>query len=119
MAVTWAQVLLVAPELSSITDTSAQALFLDIASRQVDPDVCGEFTDDMHRYMTAHLATLGAGGSAGGAAGPVTSETLGPMSRSYGTLSGASTEDSLGLTRYGLEYKRLANLLAPSIGVVV
>lgn len=113
MAITWAQVVLIAPELSTVA-TATQNLLLVIVDRQIDGEVWGSYADDGALYLAAHLGTLANGGAAG--AGPVTSETLGPMSRSYGMPSGVS--GTFGTTRYGVMFEQL-RLIAVGIAAFV
>lgn len=114
MAVIWANVVDIAPELSTVA-AGSQTAYLAIAGRAVDPEVWGESTDDGVRYMAAHLATLGNGSGAGGA-GAVTSETLGPMSRTYASTV-AGVEGALATTRYGVMFLNLLDMLG-IVGIV-
>ncbi len=106
MAITWADVLLIASELST-TATATQNAILEDVDREVDDGAWGEFANKGKKYLAAHLATITAQSGAGGA-GPITSETLGPMSRSY--ASAADTGNSLTSTRYGMEYLRILRI---------
>lgn len=115
MAIVWADVLAIAPELTTASvPVATQTVLLAIAERQIDDDAWSDFADDGRRYLTAHLGSLYvSGGSAGGA---VTSETLGPMSRSY--AQGSTEDGSLGTTKYGVFYRHLIRLLPCSLGFV-
>ncbi len=97
--------MLIAPALSAVT-TAAQTFYLTESLRQIDPDVWGEYATVGQIYLAAHMATISNGG--GAAAGPITSETLGAMSRSYAIPSWLTS--SLALTKYGAEYKRLLKI---------
>lgn len=113
MSITWADVVAFpAPELSTL-GVATQTAILAIVERQIDADAWGEFADDGRRFLAAHLGTIGAA-RYGGAAGPVTSETLGAMSRSYGSL--VADSGLLSTTRYGTEYLRLMRI---AVGVAV
>lgn len=101
MAVSWTDVVAIAPELSTVP-TASQTKFLDIATRQVDTDAWGDFADDGITYLAAHLASIRSN------SGLVTSETLGPMSRGYANPPGIM--GSLALSTYGAEYVRLLRL---------
>lgn len=103
MAVAWSDVVLIAPNLSTIS-TAAQTFYLAESLRQIDADVWGEFATVGQIYLAAHMATLGQGSGSG----PVTSETLGAMSRSYAVPMWL--QSSLALTRFGAEYERLLRL---------
>jgi hypothetical protein len=106
MAIVWADVLAIAPELSTVATGTFQAI-LTIADRQIDDERWGEFADDGRRYLAAHMATI-SNGDAGGAAGPIASETLGPMSVSYGAI--ADVDGELSGTKYGVFYRHLMRL---------
>ena len=112
MAVTWADVVLIAPELST-SAAGLQTLVLAIVDRQIDDDEWEQFADDGRLYLAAHIGSIAGGGSSPGA---VTAETLGPMSRSYGLT--ADVSGSLGSTKYGVMYRYLLSLLPCSIGIV-
>jgi hypothetical protein len=103
-----------APELAAQGDPRI-ALFITMAEVQVDEDRWGPLADMGTAYLTAHLLTV-AGATAGGgvgSAGPVLSETVGRVSRSYAsTVSSSAYVDSLGATRYGREFSRLRGLLS-------
>lgn len=103
MAVTWADVVIVAPALSTL-DVPSQNFFLTESLRQIDSDVWGEYATVGQIYLAAHMATL----TLGAGSGPITSETLGQMSRSYAVP--LWLKSSLALTRFGAEYDRLLNI---------
>lgn len=116
MAFTWAaDVVPIAPNLAT-APAATQTLVLAIVDRQIDVGVWGAFADDGRRYLAAHLGTLAITGGAG-AAGPVTSESLGAMSRSYASLTG-NIDPTLATTRFGVEYFRLLRI-AVGIAAVV
>lgn len=111
--ITWSDVTAVAPELST-TPVAAQALLLLWGNKAIAADVFdgpdGDTTKLARCYLVAHAATLGnqaasAGGS--GAAGPVTSESIGDLSRSFGAIGGGgggSGGDEYQATGYGRLY---------------
>jgi hypothetical protein len=112
ITITWADVIAVAPELA-VVPTTSQDEILAIADRQVNADSWGVLHDDGMRYLCAHLGTM----ALRRGSGPVASETVGPLSRSYVnmvTLSGL-----YGATPYGVEYRRLIKLLPCALGQVV
>lgn len=94
------------------------ALALSLAAQQMATSaVWGNVYDQAVAYLAAHLLTSwgplagsGSGGGAGGVAGPVTSESAGDVSRSYGSVGsgvsgGLSVSDAmLAATRYGQQY---------------
>ena len=115
MSITWADVTAIAPELST-SPLATQTAILAIVDLQVNALAWRTLVDVGKSYLAAHLATLAARG-ASGAAGAVTSEAVGQLSRGYASPIGI--KGSLGLTSYGCEYARLLALLPQSIGFVV
>lgn len=124
MAVTWAQVQEIAPELTNTAvPTGTQAVLLAMVDRQIDDDAWDDLADDGRRYLAAHLGTVyvTTAGGAAASVGAVTQEAVGPMSRSYASSanSSASSVDSLlGTTRYGIWYLHMIRLLPSSLGFV-
>ncbi len=131
MSVTWAQVEAIAPEITGLVPVGAQTYYLAFVDRQISDEEWAERADDGRLWLAAHYgskyataAAAGSGGGGGGGVGPVLSETLGPMSRTYGDLSsssstaGSAAAGDLGTTRYGLEYLRQIQLLPCSLGFV-
>ncbi len=116
MAITWADVQAIAPELTdTAVPTATQAIFIEMVDRQIDEDIWLDFANDGRRYLAAHLGTIYATTSSAG--GAILSETLGPMSRTY---SDASSTDGNGLenTKYGVWYLQLIRLLPSALGFV-
>lgn len=101
--ITWTDVGNLDATLSSVA-VSTQTLILSIVQRQVDDDAWGTFADDGRLFLAAHLGRL----YGGPGAGFVTSETLGPMSRSYGLPPGV--KGALSTTKWGIEYERLLRI---------
>jgi hypothetical protein len=98
--ISWADVQVIAPELTdTAVPTGTQAVLLAMVERQIDDVAWDELADDGRKYLAAHLGTVYVTTSGGGAAsvGPVTSESVGPMSRSYVTprSSGEASSDPL------------------------
>lgn len=124
MAITWADVQAIAPELTdTAVPTATQAVLLAMVDRQIDDEAWLDLANDGRTYLAAHMGTVYVTTANGAAAsvGPVTMETVGPMSRSYGssTTNGTSTVDPLlGTTRYGLWYLHMIRLLPCSLGFV-
>jgi hypothetical protein len=84
--------------------------FIQVASGRVAPTVWGVNTQYATALLVAHMITMsgGVGGSGGSAAGPVTQEAVGDLSRSYGTVGVPGTGDQeLLTTRYGQEFVAL------------
>lgn len=72
-------------------------------------------------YLAAHLAKgikMSAGGTSSSTVGPVTSESVGGIRRSYGFVAQTATESALNTTRYGqmyLELLRMSSLAGPQL----
>lgn len=111
MAVTKADVLLIAPELSEVDDARFAAAIAD-ALLQMNTEALGARADLVLKYLVAHLVSLG---EQGGSEGTVTSETVGGVSRTY---SAAATGGGETGTSYGDEYKRLLRLFSPRVVVL-
>lgn len=86
-------------------------LFLEFAQHRLEESVWGKCYKEAVYYLGAHLiaSTGGAGGSGGGVAGPITSESVGQLSRSYGqmNLNGAGNDEIFMLTKYGQLFLQL------------
>lgn len=116
--ITWAaDVVPIASALAS-TSVATQNLVLAIVNREIDDTAWGDLADDGRRYLAAHFGTIFSGAGGGAIAGPVTSETLGQMARSYGTISGMGIPPALAKTWYGVEYYRLLRI-ATCVAVLV
>ena len=103
--ITWADVVLIAPELADVPVGVQTALLADVAEQLESSQWGNDARYDMaSKYLVAHLATLYLQGS-GGAAGPVTSESVGSVSRSYASPSFAV--DRYASTAFGREFARL------------
>lgn len=93
------EVLLIAPELSSINDDLFDLVIAD-ATRQVSTASVGRNVAEARRYLTAHILTLlTAPGASSGASGSIDSKTAGDVSVSY---SNAKSSISGQITRYDL-----------------
>lgn len=114
MSISWSDVTDIAPDLED-APAGLRTKILRQVDYQIDDTVWGDLSDDGRIYLAAHLGTLWfTQAGAVSAAGPVSSESIGPMSRSYAVPSNSSGDDDSGLslTRFGLEYKRLRALRA-------
>lgn len=112
--ITWADVVAVAPELASVATATQNAILADVAAQLVAAQ-WGSRYDVACTYLAAHLGTLSKSGGQG-VAGPVTSETVGSVSRSY--AAPAVSESGMGSTSYGREYERLKKQNVGRIGLV-
>jgi hypothetical protein len=106
---TKANVLLIAPALSAVTDQAVWDIILaDVAEEILETDVC-KYQEQIQRYLAAHLMTVATGiGLSGSSAvgGTVTREKVGDLEVEY---NGVGTGGGLETTKYGLEYIRLRN----------
>jgi hypothetical protein len=83
-------------------------IYITVATGRVSRDAWG---DTSYQYATALLAAHmiasagGKGGAGGAVGGAITAESVGELSRSYGTVGQAGTgDDELRTTRYGQEF---------------
>lgn len=82
MSVLWTDIRdLPSGEFASLSE-AAIAPYIAEASREVAESVYGDRYDDAVKYLAAHLIAVLTAGSRG-TAGPVVSESAGPVSRSY------------------------------------
>jgi hypothetical protein len=122
-ALVWADVVAIATELSTI-DGAARVFILEYVNGPgLDPASFdgedGHTTRFARIYLAAHLGSSIGKGAAGAAGGPVTSESMGGLSRSYSVGSVAASADSTGSTDYGRRYEALVKNSLARIGFVV
>ncbi len=121
-AVTWkylgaftGSVLDVAGELATgkpIITPSSQALFLSMAERRIgDLEMWGDFLEDGRRLLAAHFGQM----YRLKGRGPITAQNVGPLSRSYASLTG---EYATNLTPAGRMYDELIHTLPGIFGAV-
>jgi hypothetical protein len=107
------------PEFTSIADARVTS-FLNQAARRMDAASFGALYDDAQSYLTAHLLTIAKRNEAGfaaGASGPLTSVTVGPLSKTFsagGSRGGAASGDGFEATPYGVEYLALQRITLPT-----
>lgn len=96
------------PEFSSVAVPKVNA-YLAIAGNRVDSNAWGDCADYAQALILAHmLSASGSGQSDGATGGPVTSESVGDLSRQYGTMQSESEADKpYTMTKYGREYLAL------------
>lgn len=109
--ITWENVTALAPELSTVPE-ARQNFILARVNTELAANVWGDRLDIGRVYLAAHLATRSNAGAGGGVApaGPVTSESVGSVSRSYAAPAGSSASDYKS-TVYGEEYANLVKQL--------
>lgn len=104
MAVTPTKVKDLASEFSGLSDAYVQQ-YIDIAECLVKESVWGDCAEKATLLMSAHLTALS---TRGGASGPISSEKVADLQRSYGSISNAGTDlPELNLTSYGVMLKQL------------
>lgn len=107
-AITWSDVVAIAPELSSVGASTQAAILADVYTEVVVDNWYSEArANRAAKYLAAHLATLTVG--ARGGAGPVQSRSVGQVSESF-AVSVAEGSNNLDSTAYGKEYRRLLRL---------
>ena len=95
----------IAPELKSEPGTRVDR-FIELATLNVNATVWGEKTDFAIALLTAHYLTR----FNDKGRGPVTSEKVGDLARSYGNLAQGS-EDELLTTAYGEQFVEMRRSL--------
>ena len=90
----------IAPEFDSVA-SDKRARFIEYATAEVDFGN-GTIKEQAIAYLAAHKLSMAS--RVGGAAGQVTSEKEGSLSRSYGSVSGQTGYNQ---TSYGQEFIRL------------
>lgn len=93
------------PEFSTATDTLIE-LWLAQAERRVNTTQWGEKADDATLWLTAHLLKIDCQIRGGGTpvAGPISSERVGDLSRTYSVPGGRLKDSFLASTVYGQQY---------------
>lgn len=109
-SIVWADVLGVAPELSTVSALGQT----DILAYVNEAFVVDEWGGDASKllrlariYLAAHYGTVSVQGSAG-AAGPVIGESAGGLSRQYASNSPMGTDPLFDTTPYGKAFRNLA-----------
>jgi len=107
MAVTPATIREVLTEFAQVSATRIQ-IFLDFAEQQLNAQAWGNKADQGLIYLTGHLLKIDAeAASGGGAAGPVSAESVGQVSASY-QIGESFADSEFGSTVYGRRYLELA-----------
>jgi hypothetical protein len=102
-------------EFATVSDSRIQ-LFLDEAALSVNVSLWGIKADLGQAYLAAHLLTIDKRGGSG-AAGMVTSEKVGDLSRNYAAPNTGALDPTLSATSYGIEFLRLRRsiLISPMV----
>jgi len=105
------KILLIAPELSGITDQDVWDLFLDDVARTITSARYGTDQERAQRYLCAHLLTLSNSLDSSRnvrATGQVTSLKTGEESINFASSSNSNKKfDPYDSTVYGLEFKKI------------
>lgn len=119
----WADVILIAPDLSTVASGAQTAILADVAAILSVESYWP--TSALHvlaqKYLAAHLGTLclrSSGGGSLGGAGPVTSESVGDVSVSYAAPSVDPMDATYATTFWGLQFRALARRSAVRVGMV-
>lgn len=113
MSVTWADVTALAASLSTVP-IAGQTQILATVALQVSASQWGALQDAGQLALARHLGAVSQRPTSG--AGPVLSETVGPISRTFANLSSSDAE--LQSTPWGAEYARLRRLLPCRFGLL-
>lgn len=108
MAITWADVVCIAPALATVPVMTQDCMLADVLA-ELSPDTWEEKYDLGVKYLLAHFGTLWQqhNGTAM-AGGPVTKEKVGQVERDFANpWAGWAIGDALDLTIYGQVYRRL------------
>jgi len=112
-----AEIKLMGIQFAELEDPYIQ-IFIDLAALSVIPEKWEHLTEAGIKFLTLHLLTMAlmsAKGFEKGVLGPVTSETVGGLSRSYGDGGGGGGSDGgdsdLEMTSWGRQYLRLQKSL--------
>lgn len=108
MAVTWLDVLCIAPELATVPPASQACLLADVLL-ELEPDSWGVKYDLAVKYLLAHRAAIFLRNQTGvSATGVLVEETVGQVSRKFANVTmSANHADDLDLTSYGQFFRRL------------
>jgi hypothetical protein len=109
MTVNKAYLIIRYPEFATTDATRIDTLAAD-AALEMSVSKWGSKYDRGLAALVAHMIKV-ADQAASGAAGPVTSEKIGDLSRSYGQVGGTTGDELLMTTAYGQEYLRLRRQL--------
>lgn len=108
-AITWTDVMALAPELSSVSTDGRTYILAHVNTALNLAEFDGEDgpkTRLARIYLAAHFGAISLAGATG-ASGPVTSESAGGLSRSYGTTTSTSSGSGIERTGYGQLYLQL------------
>lgn len=121
-AIVWSDVVAFAPALATTPVAVQDLLLAYVNGEAVSPAQFGGEGSATYRlarlYLAAHLGTTGAMAMSG-ASGPVTSESAGGLSVSYGTGGAYSSDSELTTTVFGRQFLALVRRSPAVLPVVV
>ena len=115
MAVTWADVVKVAPELSELSENQREAVLEDVAL-QLSESALGSVYDLASKFLAAHFGVMVLRG-VDAPGGPLSAESVDGVSRSYSP--GRIKDSDLESTSYGKRYKAVIRNLPYRTGFVL
>jgi hypothetical protein len=116
---TKANVLAIAPNLSTISDDT-WALFLADVENHISQSVFGAKTEEAARYWVAHYLTLIKDSSLASASGPIVKERVGDVMREYAKVNNlSSSEKDYSRTGYGQKFLTIRKSTIVCFGVTV
>lgn len=110
MPVAWADVAALDAPLANVPSAAQTAILADVAL-MLDVDRWGTRLDLATKYLAAHVGALVLRGGGAAGVGPVTSQTMGPASKSYATPMLLAALGDLGATVWGQIFARLRTSL--------
>jgi len=127
MAITWTIVqTLYAPNDADIQAVAADPLgnqYVEWAEAETVAACWGDYRDRAAAYLAAHYAKIDASGdgiSGGGAVGPISSESVGGVSKSYGSATvNGWVDQELGSTLYGRRFLRFKAMSGCGLSAMV
>lgn len=121
MATTQANVLLIAPELSTVSQDLWDLILADVGNI-VSSTIFGAYEEVAARYLVAHKLTLLQPGSIGsGASGPLKREKVGDVEYEYADSSNSMSRSDMDYTRtkYGMTFMSYRNMVIGNFRVVI
>lgn len=118
MAITKADVVAIAPELSGVDEDTVNVFIADAALLEPSSSWDSGLYPLVHKYLTAHLLTVAGHAPAASAQGPISSMSVGGVSVSYAVQSVQTGTSGLGATKYGLVVQTLRRQRALHVAVV-
>jgi hypothetical protein len=115
---TWADVVKIAPDLSTLSAEQQTAVLADVDAQLNEAafSTAARYTLAC-KYLAAHLGVLVKRG-ADETPGPLVSESVGTVSRTY-AIGEAMSDAALGSTSYGVQYQGVVRQTAGRIGVLL